>query len=60
MPANQKNSWIEVMGRAHMSAQLILDTQPGMLDQMTESTYPGEMGKHPEFGEEILGIARGL
>ncbi len=31
-----------------------------MLDTMTESTYPGQRGRHPGFGEEILEVARGL
>ena len=42
------------------AGMLITDKSPGMLDQMTESTYPGQAGQHPEFGEEILEIARTL
>ncbi|KAF2501324.1 hypothetical protein BU16DRAFT_555819 [Lophium mytilinum] len=50
----------DVIGRCVMAQQLILDTKPGMLDMMTESVYPEQKGRHPKFGEEILGLARGL
>ena len=41
---------------------LITDQMKGALDTITESFYPGQHGKGgaEEFGEEILGIARGL
>jgi len=50
----------EVLGRNFMAKQLILDTKPGTLDRMTESTYPEQKGRHPAFGEEILALAREL
>lgn len=43
-----------------MAKQLILDTKPGMLDMMTESTDPEQKGKHPAFEVEILALAREL
>ncbi|KAF2815288.1 uncharacterized protein BDZ99DRAFT_516024 [Mytilinidion resinicola] len=52
--------YADVIGRCVMAQQLILDTKPGMLDMMTEMTYPEQKGRHPRFGEEILGLARGL
>ena len=39
---------------------LMTDQMPGMLDLMTEQTYPGQKGKHPEFGEDVLEVARQL
>lgn len=60
MPKKEKESWTDVTGRAKFPGQLLLDTQPGMVDQMTEMTYPDQQGKHPEFGEEILALAREL
>jgi hypothetical protein len=50
----------DVVGRTTMASNLILDTQKGMLDGMTESTYPEQKGKHPAFGEEILQLARDM
>jgi len=50
----------DVIGRNFMAKQLILDTKPGALDKMTESTYPEQKGRHPKFGEEILALARDL
>ena len=31
-----------------------------MLDMMTGQTHPGQMGQHPEYGEDILEVARHL
>ncbi|KAL9003364.1 MAG: hypothetical protein Q9188_003758 [Gyalolechia gomerana] len=56
----EKETWQDAVGRASFAKMLILDTQPGMLDMMTETTYPDQSGKHPEFGEEILELARHL
>ncbi|OCL01330.1 hypothetical protein AOQ84DRAFT_350832 [Glonium stellatum] len=55
-----KKAWEEVIGRISMAKELLLDTKPGMLHMMTEATYPEQKGKHPEFGEEILELARRL
>ena len=60
MTAGVRKAWSDVIGRSVMAATLILDTKRGMLDMMTESTYRTERGNRPEFGEEILGIARQL
>ena len=56
----EKEAWEDARGRAQFSALLILDTMPGALNQMTESAYPDQNGKHPEFGEEILALARDI
>ena len=57
----QKETWEEATGRAAFSKALITDQMPGMLDQLMESTYPGQnAGTPPDFGEEILEIARRL
>jgi hypothetical protein len=56
----QKETWEDAKGRAGFAKSLICDEVPGMLDTMTESTYPGQRGRHPGFGEEILEVARGL
>jgi hypothetical protein len=49
----------DIFGRTAMSCNLILDTTPGALNKMIESTYPGEKGKeHPVFGEDILQLCR--
>ena len=55
----EKETWTEATGRAGFAKMLITD-QSGMLDMMTEQTYPGQTGNHPEFGEEILELARKL
>jgi hypothetical protein len=52
--------YMDVLGRSFMASQLILDTKPGTLDMMTETTYPEQRGQHPQFGEEILQLAREL
>ena len=43
-----------------MSKMLMTNEMPGALDQMTEQSYPGQKGQHPEFGEDILEVARKL
>ena len=43
-----------------MAKDLILDTNKGMLDMMMESTYPGQTGEPPTFGDEVLAVAREL
>lgn len=53
----EKENWNDVRGRAIYAGMLITDQMKGALDMMTESTYPGQKGQHPEFGEEILKLA---
>ena len=53
----EEENWNDVRGRAIYSGMLITDQMKGALDTMTESTYPGQKGQHPEFGEEILKLA---
>jgi hypothetical protein len=55
-----RGKFADVLARNVMAKQLILDTKPGTLDRMTESTYPEQKGRHPQFGEEILALAREL
>lgn len=43
-----------------MASDLLLDSNKGMLEMMTESTYPGQRGSHPATGEEVLDLARQL
>jgi len=52
--------YVDVISRCAMARELMLDSKPGMLSSMTEMTYPEQAGKHPEFGAEILGLARDL
>lgn len=54
----ENESWNDVRGRSVYAGMLITDQMKGALDMMTESTYPGQKGQHPEFGEEILKLAR--
>lgn len=60
LPKNRstREAWSDVLGRSMMASQLILDTKPGMLNMMIESTNPEQKGKHPEFGDEIKALAR--
>ncbi len=51
------DAWNDVRGRAVYAGMLITDRMKGVLNMMTESTYPGQKGQHPEFGEEILKLA---
>ena len=36
----EREAWDDAYGRAKFSGLLILDTNPGMLNQMTEAAYP--------------------
>lgn len=54
---DEKDNWNDVRGRAVYAGMLITDQMKGALDMMTESTYPGQKGQHPAFGEEILKLA---
>lgn len=56
----EEETWNDVRGRAVYAGMLITDQMKGALDMMTEFTYPGQKGQHPEFGEEILKLAGGL
>ncbi|KAL8646096.1 MAG: hypothetical protein Q9226_007020 [Calogaya cf. arnoldii] len=56
----EKEKWEDAVGRTTFTKVLILDTRPGMLDLMTETTYPDQKGAHSDFGEEILELARHL
>ncbi|MCJ1459407.1 hypothetical protein MMC28_009785 [Mycoblastus sanguinarius] len=56
----EKEAWEEAKGRATYAKMLMTDAMPGMLDQMTASTYPGQSGQHPALGEDILEVARRL
>ena len=60
LTSGEKDIWKEAEERATYAKMLITDQMPGMLDMMTEQTYPGQMGQHPEFGEDILEVARHL
>lgn len=60
MSKPQKEAWSDVIGRNVLARELMLDSKPGMLDSMTEATYPEQKGQHPGFGEEILAMAREL
>ena len=57
----EQDIWNDGKGRALLCSILIRDElTPGALDQMMEQAYPGHKGAHPEFGEEIWGIAKRL
>lgn len=56
----EKEAWNDARGRAAFAKLLITDQVPGTLDRMTEATYPGQAGQHPDFGEEVLVVARSL
>lgn len=74
MDSMQKKVWGDVQSRALTAKSLILDTNAGMLDMMVgllrnpsgphssriqvSSTYPGQSGQPPAFGEEVMTIAR--
>ncbi|KAK4694723.1 hypothetical protein P7C71_g2908, partial [Lecanoromycetidae sp. Uapishka_2] len=52
--------WEDARGRAMYSSILILDKKPGSLNQMMAAAWPDQRGEPPEFGEEIMEIARRL
>lgn len=54
---DEKDNWNDVRGRAVYAGMLITDQMKGALNMMTESTYPGQKGQHPAFGEEVLKLA---
>lgn len=53
----ENQDWNDVRERAVYAGMLITDKMKSALDMMTESTYPGQKGQHPGFGEEILKLA---
>lgn len=60
LSASDQNMWDDTIGRTFFTGVLIRDERKGMLDGMVESTYGEQAGQHPEFGEEIMEIARSL
>ncbi|MCJ1376476.1 hypothetical protein MMC20_007719 [Loxospora ochrophaea] len=56
----EKEQWNDAVGRTVLAQELLLDTKPGALNTMTESTYPSQRGNHPELGEDVLVAARQL
>ena len=57
LSAKEKETWKDAQERSVYASMLIRDEMKGALDMMTEQTYPGQKGAHPEFGQEILDIA---
>ena len=57
LSGKENENWNDVRGRAIYAGMLITNQMKGALDMMTESTYTGQKGQHPEFGEEILKLA---
>lgn len=53
-----RERYSDVLSRNSLTAALILDDKPGMLNELVESAYHGQAGQHPDFGEEILEDAR--
>jgi len=60
LSAADKEMWEDASGRAFFTKMLITDQKKGTLDQMVESTYGKQAGQPPEFGEEIMEMARSL
>ncbi|KAM0794095.1 hypothetical protein BDR22DRAFT_718717 [Usnea florida] len=48
MSEEGEKKWNDVSGRAVYAGMLITNQMEGALDMMTEATYPGQKGKHPE------------
>ena len=57
--ATEGEPWDDVVGRSVMAAELLLDSNPGMLDTLVDSTYPGQSPR-PVLGERVLEAAREL
>ena len=51
MSEAEQEKWNDVRGRAMYAGMLITNQLEGALDLMTEATYRGQKGMHPEFGE---------
>ena len=60
MSREEREIWGDILGRSQMAKNLILDTEPGMLDMMVATTYPGQSGPRLEFDEGIITLARQL
>jgi hypothetical protein len=61
MPDGISKGMMDVVTRTVMASTLIInESKPGMLDEMTESLYPEQRGKHPRFGDEIVQLARDM
>lgn len=56
----EKEAWADIMSRSAMGANLLLDTNRGMLDMMVQGTYPSQSSPQPVIGEDILEAARKL
>lgn len=52
--------YTDVISRLVMAKELLLDSKPGMLDMMIDSTYPGQTGPKPEIGDDLKEAARAL
>ena len=58
---HQKEIWNDVLSRNSMAAELLLDSQRGMLDMMVDSSYPAQQrGSRPEIGDDVKEAARKL
>ena len=55
-----RDAWEDVVGRAFLAGELLLDSKPGMLDSLVESTYPEHAANPPIIGDDILAISRKL
>lgn len=55
--SSELEKWAKVRGRAIFSGMLIADYASGALEKMTELTYPGQKGRHPKIGTEIILLA---
>ncbi|KAK5168814.1 uncharacterized protein LTR77_006123 [Saxophila tyrrhenica] len=52
--------WVDVVSRSVMTKELLVDSKPGMLDMLVESTYPSSSSDRPEIGDDIKASARTL
>lgn len=59
-PQSQKSAWADIQSRNAMASELLLDSKPGMLDMMVQSSYPNQSGPTPVIGEDIKEAARKL
>ena len=58
--SSNNEPWTDILSRNAMANQLILDTTPGMLNMMIQTTYPGQTGQQAEFGDDIVEAAKKL
>lgn len=58
--SSELKEWAEVRGRAIFSGMLIAGYVEEALERLTESTYLGQKGRHPDFGNEIRLLALDL